>query len=141
MVEGNPSHPVSGGGLCSRGVSALQALYHPDRLTGPMRRNGDAFEPISWDEALDFIAERLIAIKGESGPEAVFHYKSGGTLGMVVSEASELFFERFGPVTVKRGDICSGAGEAAQIAELSVEGDVRVDIDESVQIAVYDQRG
>ena len=38
MIEGNPDHPVSRGGLCSRGVSALQGLYNPDRLAQPMQR-------------------------------------------------------------------------------------------------------
>jgi len=37
MVEGNPDHPVSQGGLCSRGVSALQGLYNPDRVAAPLR--------------------------------------------------------------------------------------------------------
>jgi anaerobic selenocysteine-containing dehydrogenase len=39
-LEGNPLHPVSGGRLCPRGQAALQALYHPDRAEGPLRRRG-----------------------------------------------------------------------------------------------------
>ncbi len=50
-LEGNPNHPISGGALCARGHSSLQALYNPDRVTQPMRRNGDEFEPIDWDAA------------------------------------------------------------------------------------------
>ena len=59
MIEGNPDHPVSRGGLCSRGVSALQGLYNPDRVATPLRASGDGFEAVTWDEALALLAERL----------------------------------------------------------------------------------
>ena len=74
MIEGNPDHPVSRGGLCSRGVSALQGLYNPDRLATPLRAGPSGFEPISWDEALELLAERLGAggrplfLTGTRGP-------------------------------------------------------------------------
>ncbi len=74
-LEGNPNDPVSGGALCSRGHSALQALYSPDRLTSPMRRSGDGFEAISWDEAEALLAEGLqgagsdvLFLTGRGGP-------------------------------------------------------------------------
>ena len=59
MIEGNPDHPVSRGGLCSRGVSALQGLYNPDRVATPLRAGPDGFEAVTWDEALALLAERL----------------------------------------------------------------------------------
>ena len=40
-IEGNPLDPVSGGRLCARGQAAVQSLYHPDRLRGPMKRTGE----------------------------------------------------------------------------------------------------
>lgn len=40
-IEGNPLDPVSGGRLCARGQAVVQALYHPDRLQGPMKRTGN----------------------------------------------------------------------------------------------------
>ncbi|MBI4320377.1 MAG: molybdopterin-dependent oxidoreductase [Chloroflexi bacterium] len=62
-IEGNPDYPVNAGKHCARGEASLQALYHPDRLTGPVRRAGDRgqmrFQPISWDEALDELVNRL----------------------------------------------------------------------------------
>ena len=76
-------------------------------------------EPVSMDEALSVAAERLLRIREESGPAAIFHYRSGGSLGLLKSFADR-FFEEFGPVTVKSGDICSGAGEAAQELDLGV---------------------
>jgi len=62
-IEGNPLDPVSGGALCARGQAGVQALYHPDRLRGPMKRSGQkgdgAFEAISWDSAIDSAASAL----------------------------------------------------------------------------------
>jgi anaerobic selenocysteine-containing dehydrogenase/Fe-S-cluster-containing dehydrogenase component len=74
-LEGNPNHPVSQGALCARGHSGLQALYNPDRIRQPLRRNGDDFEPISWEEAEAFLADgvggagsNLLLLSGRTGP-------------------------------------------------------------------------
>jgi len=50
-AEGNPDHPVNAGALCIRGQASLQTLYNPARLTGPMRRNGEQWEAITWEQA------------------------------------------------------------------------------------------
>lgn len=115
-LQGDPTHPVTRGFLCYRTDHFLERQYAATRITQPLLRadKGGPLREVSWDEALDHAAERLLQIRAESGPAAVFHYKSGGSLGMLVHAATSRFFERFGPVTVKRGDICSGAGEAAQ---------------------------
>jgi anaerobic selenocysteine-containing dehydrogenase len=120
-LRGDPEHPVTRGSLCWRTNHFLGLQYGPERLTTPMMRRDRCrpLEPVGWDEALDFAAERLITIRAESGPASIFHYRSGGSLGMLVG-LSDLFFEHFGPVTTKRGDICSGAGEAAQVLDFGV---------------------
>src|SRR5262249_954060 len=51
---------------------------------------------------------------------AILQYRSGGSLG-VLKHLSDFFFERFGPVTMKRGDICSGAGDHAQMVDFGDE--------------------
>lgn len=62
-IEGNPLDPVSGGRLCARGQAAVQGLYHPARLRGPMKRTGERgkaqFAAISWDEAIAAAAQGL----------------------------------------------------------------------------------
>ena len=75
MIEGNPDHPVSAGGVCSRGVSALQGLYDPDRVASPLRRGQDgSFTAITWDEALQQVVSGLggagspLFITGPMGP-------------------------------------------------------------------------
>ncbi|HZO11670.1 MAG TPA: molybdopterin-dependent oxidoreductase [Polyangiaceae bacterium] len=119
-LQGDREHPVTGGFLCYRTNQFLRTQYSKQRLTAPLLRKNGRLSEVSWSEALDYAAERLLAIRAESGPAAIFHYRSGGTLGLLVAQASELFFEKFGPVTVKRGDICSGAGEAAQELDFGV---------------------
>jgi anaerobic selenocysteine-containing dehydrogenase len=62
-IEGNPADAVSGGRLCARGHAALQGIYNPDRLRGPMLRTGERgkgeFKAVSWEEAIATVAEKL----------------------------------------------------------------------------------
>jgi len=115
-IRGDKDHPITRGFLCYRTSLFLSTQYSPNRLTTPLLRTNGDFHPISWNEALDLAAERLTTIRRESGPAAIFHYRSGGSLGLL-KHLNDYFFEQFGPVTTKRGDICSGAGDAAQEAD------------------------
>src|SRR5690606_37165370 len=118
-LAGDPDHPVTRGFLCFRTSRFLERQYSPDRLTRPLVRRDGVLVPTTMDEALDSIAERLLAIRAESGPAAILHYRSGGSLGLLKLIADR-FFEHFGPCTGKVGDICGGAGEAAQEADFGV---------------------
>jgi anaerobic selenocysteine-containing dehydrogenase len=137
-LQGDHDHAVTRGFLCFRTNQFLRSQYHPERLVRPLLRKSGELTEVGWDEALGVVAKKLTKIREESGPEAIFHYRSGGTLGAVVSQASELFFEHFGPVTVKRGDICSGAGEAAQELDLGVcESSHLFDLERSRHILLW----
>jgi len=74
-VEGDPDCPFNRGALCTQGLAAVELVYHPDRLKYPMKRTGQRgegkWERISWDEALDTIAEHLREIREKYGPLAV----------------------------------------------------------------------
>jgi anaerobic selenocysteine-containing dehydrogenase len=118
-LAGDPDHPITRGFLCYRTNQFLARQYSPERLTQPLLRKAGELRPVSWEEALDHVASTLQRIARESGPASIFHYRSGGSLGLL-KVLSDYFFERFGPVTVKRGDICSGAGEAAQELDFGV---------------------
>lgn len=119
-IQGDPDHPVTQGFLCYRTSRFLDRQYHPDRLTTPLVRRGGELRPATWDEALDLVAEKMLRIHSESGPAAILHYRSGGTLGLV-KFTTDLFFEKFGPTAIKVGDICSGAGDAAQMTDFGDE--------------------
>ena len=59
-LEGNPEHPINQGKLCSRGQAALQGLYNPGRLKGPMGRGADGkLQEITWDDAIGRLAAKL----------------------------------------------------------------------------------
>ncbi len=119
-LRGDPDHPVTRGFLCHRTGAYLDTQYSPDRLLHPLIRRNGTLEPASWAEAIDLIAATMVRIRAESGPEAIFHYRSGGSLGFLKG-VTDAFFDRFGPVTIKSGDICSGAGDAAQLADFGEE--------------------
>ncbi len=84
-IEGNPLHPVNHGKLCAQGQAALQRLYNPDRLRGPLRRAGAAedqrFVPVSWNEGLQELAGQLHQAKG---PVLMISRPLSGTLAEVV---------------------------------------------------------
>ena len=67
-IEGDPDDAVSGGRLCARGQAALQGIYNPDRLRGPMMRSGERgkgeFKSVSWDEAIAAVTEKLAQAPG-----------------------------------------------------------------------------
>jgi formate dehydrogenase alpha subunit len=64
-------HPVSRGTLCIKGWSAHEFVASPERLTQPLLREGDAFRPISWDEAIAQAADKLRETAQKYGPDAV----------------------------------------------------------------------
>lgn len=74
-LEGNPFHPHSRGMLCPRGQAGIATLYDPDRLKYPMIRSGPRgsgqWRRATWDEALDYVAARMLEIKEKYGPEAM----------------------------------------------------------------------
>jgi len=75
-IEGNPLDPVSGGRLCARGQAAVQSLYNPDRVEGPMRRSGargrGEFKTAGWDEALDATAQALGKVRSSDPAKILF---------------------------------------------------------------------
>jgi anaerobic selenocysteine-containing dehydrogenase/Fe-S-cluster-containing dehydrogenase component len=81
-VEGNPEHPVNGGGLCARGQAAVQGLYNPDRLRSPLVRDGGRLKPATWDEALT----RVKAALGNGRTTIV----TGAETGAIAELASKL---------------------------------------------------
>jgi molybdopterin guanine dinucleotide-containing S/N-oxide reductase-like protein len=127
-VQGDPAHPVTRGFLCAKVAKYLDRVYSPERVLYPMRRVkakgsfvGDspattmadqAFERITWDEALDEIASRFKSVIAEFGSEAILPYSYGGTLGVLNGASMDRrFFHRMGASQLAR-NICSAAGEA-----------------------------
>ncbi|SFB66355.1 Anaerobic selenocysteine-containing dehydrogenase [Bosea sp. CRIB-10] len=89
-VRGNKRQSYTDGVICAKVARYAERIHHPDRLLYPLRRTGPkgsgAFERISWDEALDEIARRFLAIEAEHGAEAVWPYYYAGTMGLVMRD-------------------------------------------------------
>jgi menaquinone reductase, molybdopterin-binding-like subunit len=74
-LEGNPQHPINQGKLCARGQAGLQVLYHPDRITHPIKRTGPRgsgeFQQITWDDALKELSAHLAALQASKSTDAL----------------------------------------------------------------------
>jgi thiosulfate reductase/polysulfide reductase chain A len=84
-IEGNPLDPLSRGRLCPRGTGGIGAHFDRDRLRSPLlrvsERGEEKWKAVTWDEALNYIAERMLKINANYGPEsfAAFIHGLGGT--------------------------------------------------------------
>jgi anaerobic selenocysteine-containing dehydrogenase len=67
-------HPVSAGFACQKGIAFAEVVNDPDRVTTPLRRTVNGFEPVSWDEAMTDIAERLTRIHRDHGAGGIGWY-------------------------------------------------------------------
>jgi anaerobic selenocysteine-containing dehydrogenase len=108
LIEGNPLDPNSQGTICSKANGAISATEYPERLLYPMRRIGPRgsgrWKRISWDVALDEIADRMRPLREAGTPERfVFQYGRDKTKGF-----SKRFTNAFGtPNRLNRRSICS----------------------------------
>jgi len=88
-IHGAAANPYTAGVICAKVARYAERVHHPDRLAVPLRRVGEkgvgraAFEPISWDDALDEVAERLTHATQRYGSETVWPYFYAGTMGLV----------------------------------------------------------
>ena len=82
MVKVRPDkdNPRSQGYVCRKGLQVAHHQHHAQRLTHPLKRVGNDFEQISWDQAISEIAAKLSAIVKTHGPKS-FAYMGGGGQG------------------------------------------------------------
>lgn len=117
-VEGNILHGYTRGRLCAKGYALTEYVYHPDRLKYPLRqfpRGSGNWQRISWEEALGFIAEKIIELYDRYGTSLACGYnKYSGNIG-VLHQATEGMFRGLGPHTKVQGDVCLAAGNDALI--------------------------
>ncbi len=89
-IHGSRDNSYTAGVICAKVARYAERIHHPDRLLHPLKRTGSKgsgqFERISWDEALDTVAERFRAVEAEHGPEAVWPYYYAGTMGLVMRD-------------------------------------------------------
>ena len=73
-IKGDKNDPLSRGYICPKGTAMEDIYTDPDRLRLPVKKQGDSWVEISWDEAFDTVAEKLVAVQEQYGPNAVAFY-------------------------------------------------------------------
>ncbi|HMK65347.1 MAG TPA: molybdopterin-dependent oxidoreductase, partial [Thermodesulfobacteriota bacterium] len=116
-IAGDPDCPINHGTLCSKGLASIQLVYHPDRLTYPVKRLGPKgsgkWERISWDEALDGIAKKILSYKKDFGAESiVFGYGTGRENEAAIYRIANLLGS---PNVLTAGHFCYGPRIATSI--------------------------
>jgi anaerobic selenocysteine-containing dehydrogenase len=89
-VRGAPDNAYTAGVICAKVARYAERVHHPDRLREPLRRVGGKgsgqFAPVSWDDALDIVAEAFTRAEAKHGSEAVWPYLYAGTMGYVMRD-------------------------------------------------------
>ena len=118
-VVGDPDHNVSRGALCGKCSIGYNGIWRDPsvRLARPLKRAGPKglgrFQPISWDEALGDIADRLNTIRTRDGASAILQTHYTGTCSLIAGSFPLRFFNRIGATEVDPDTVCNKAGHAA----------------------------
>jgi len=124
-VRGARGNSYTDGVICAKVARYAERVHHPDRLRTPLRRVGGkgvgmaAFQPVSWDEAIDATAEGLLKAEQKHGPEAVWPYFYAGTMGLVQRDGIERLrhVKRY---SRQHSTICTTLADAGWLAEVGV---------------------
>src|SRR5437588_1019056 len=89
-VRGAEDNRYTAGVICAKVARYAERIHHPDRLLHPLVRKGakgsGQFAPISWDNALDLVAEQFLEAAGRGGSQSVWPYYYAGTMGLVMRD-------------------------------------------------------
>ncbi len=96
-VEPDDQHVVSQGYVCVKGTRFANVQNSPDRVTAPMKRSGDEWVEISWDQALREIGEKIRAMVDQHGPQSFSHFLGSPTgAHLVLPIFRNAFYEGLG---------------------------------------------
>jgi formate dehydrogenase (coenzyme F420) alpha subunit len=109
-VQGSKSHPYNKGWLCAKGRASLDFFYSHQRLSSPLLRKNGEFVPVEWEEALNFAAKKLHALRDRYGPQSLAIYHGEGTGHQEIKYFMKRFANVFGtPNFSGVGSICNEA--------------------------------
>ncbi len=107
-IRGSAEHPVNRGKVCPQARAAIELAADPTRLQHPLRRVGDSWQRITWDEALDILADKLTALKATDGPQALAVYQGRALLQFMRDGWPQRFMNLYGSPNLVRNDhMCS----------------------------------
>ncbi|HRW29158.1 MAG TPA: molybdopterin oxidoreductase family protein, partial [Emcibacteraceae bacterium] len=118
-VNGNPDNSYTAGVICAKVARYAERTHHPERLTTPLKRTGPKgsgeFSEITWDEALDTVADSFKAATEKHGPETVWPYSYGGTMGLLQEGGLERLRHEMG-YSIMRSTTCGGLVDTGWLA-------------------------
>ncbi|WP_114086321.1 molybdopterin-dependent oxidoreductase [Clostridioides difficile] len=112
-IEGDKNHPYTKGFICKKGMAHLDRLNHKDRIKTPMLKVDGVWKEISFDKAIEIMAEKLTYYKEKYTSKSVMHYDQYGS-GSVLKYIGDIFFNFYGGVSRQKGGPCWSAGMHAQ---------------------------
>lgn len=120
VIDGSYLNPVTDGYICAKVRRFPERMYGPDRLLYPAVRKGKkgagTFERVSWDAALERIAEHMQRAREEWGGESILPYSYGGSNGLLTQDTSDAtLFRRLGASRLAR-TVCAAPTGAASMA-------------------------
>ncbi len=77
-VRGDKDNPISEGYICRKGTNVAYHQHNKDRVLFPLKKVGNGFQRVSWDQAISEISEKLKTILDEHGPRALASLVGGG---------------------------------------------------------------
>jgi len=119
-IDGSRKNPATGGYICAKVRKFGERVYGPDRLLYPARRVGPKgqgqFKRISWNEALERVADEFRRAKAAHGPESILPFSYGGSNGLLTHDNLDtLLWRRFGTSRLAR-TLCAAPTGAANMA-------------------------
>ncbi|EGT3872571.1 molybdopterin-dependent oxidoreductase [Clostridioides difficile] len=118
-IEGDKNHPYTKGFICKKGMAHLDRLNHKDRIKTPMLKVDGVWKEISFDKAIEIMAEKLTYYKEKYTSKSVMHYDQYGS-GSVLKYIGDIFFNFYGGVSRHKGGPCWSAGMHAQKYDFGV---------------------
>ncbi|EQE64912.1 molybdopterin-dependent oxidoreductase [Clostridioides difficile] len=118
-IEGDKNHPYTKGFICKKGMAHLDRLNHKDRIKTPMLKVDGVWKEISFDKAIEIMAEKLTYYKEKYTSKSVMHYDQYGS-GSVLKYIGDIFFNFYGGVIRHKGGPCWSAGMHAQKYDFGV---------------------
>ncbi|HBG3358852.1 TPA: molybdopterin-dependent oxidoreductase [Clostridioides difficile] len=118
-IEGDKNHPYTKGFICKKGMAHLDRLNHKDRIKTPMLKVDGVWKEISFDKAIEIMAEKLTYYKEKYTSKSIMHYDQYGS-GSVLKYIEDIFFNFYGGVSRHKGGPCWSAGMHAQKYDFGV---------------------
>ena len=136
-IDPQPLNRATPEGICLKGLSYVERVNSVERILQPLKRYDDKFLPITWDEALNEITEKLNHYKNRFGPHSILFYAASGMSGLL-NGVSTNFWKMFGGATTVYGNLCWPAGlEATRLTLGENKHNVPWDLENAKLIVVW----